>query len=200
MGAGEWWLVLVGFLTAGVTLFLAIMSFWSNRLAQKNLSLTQENISLMREIFIKTNRPWIDIRAEDTVLNDEKKLGQVTLVFVASGSHVPEQNISCLFKYAINTDPSPREEFYSEITSGNPYLSSIPPFVLLPGETRKFPGVTLFGGADYDRVVKNYERSILHVYCNYVMEQGQKEPFITDRRFELDVTGKRYGGLILKTT
>jgi hypothetical protein len=81
MGAGEWWLVFVGFITAGVTLFLAIMSFWSNKLARENISLTQKNISLMRELFIKTNRPWLDIRVEDVVLNDEKKLGQFTLTF-----------------------------------------------------------------------------------------------------------------------
>jgi hypothetical protein len=177
MDIGELWLIRVGFISAGITLFLAIMSFWSNRLAQKNIGLTQENISLMREIFVKTNRPWIEIRVEDTILNDEKKLCQITLVFVASDSHVPAQNISCLTKYAINTEPPPREEFHSEITSGNPYRLSYPPFVLLPGETRKFPGFAIFGGADYDRVVKDHERSILHVYCNYVMEQEQKRTF-----------------------
>jgi hypothetical protein len=76
----------------------------------------------------------------------------------------------------------------------------VPPFILLPSETRKLFGVTILGPDNYDKVVKNRERSIFHVYCDYVMEQGQKEPFTIDKRFELDVSDKRHGGLILKTT
>jgi hypothetical protein len=63
----------------------------------------------MREIFIKTNQPWLDIRVEGVVLDNEKKLGQFTLVFIAGGSHVPAQNITCRFLDAQGSEPPPRQ-------------------------------------------------------------------------------------------
>lgn len=70
----EGWAILVGMLTGGATILIAVIAIITARSAKTQAESTKTQTDLMKEEFDTSHRPWIG-PADEGIVNDKIRLG-----------------------------------------------------------------------------------------------------------------------------